>query len=326
LKKIFYKKDNNKTIKMKNNPIAALVTAMVILLFAACKPSTSTSGTSETLTGEIKIDGSSTVYPISEAMAEEFRSGQPDVRVTVGESGTGGGFKKFVVGDIDICDASRPIKEEEATLAKANGIEFIELTVAFDGLSIIVNPENKFLDNITVAELKKLWEPAAQGKVKKWNQVNPAWPAEEVHLFGPGTASGTFDYFTEEIMGKKGESRGDYTASEDDNVLVQGVAGDKNALGYFGFSYYEHNHDKLKLVKVDGVAPSKETVMNGTYKPLSRPLFIYISKKSLARPEVKAFVKFYIDNVNAIIGDVGYIPMHPEEYTKTQQVFEEAIK
>jgi phosphate transport system substrate-binding protein len=311
---------------MKSNKIAILITALTMFMFSACKPGSSTSDSSEKLTGEIKIDGSSTVYPVSEAMAEEFRSGQPDVRVTVGESGTGGGFKKFTVGDIDICDASRPIKEEEDSLAKANGIEYIELTVAFDGLSIVVHPENKFLENITVAELKKLWEPAAQGKVKKWNQVNPAWPAEEVHLFGPGTASGTFDYFTEEVMGKKGESRGDYTASEDDNVLVQGVSGDKNALGYFGFSYFEHNHDKLKLVKVDGVAPSKETVMDGSYKPLSRPLFIYVNKKSLARPEVKAFVKYYIDNVNTIIGDVGYIPMPAEVNAKTQQVFEDAVK
>ena len=309
---------------MKKTQIIGLIAAVIIGL-TACKSGGSSSN-SEKLAGEIKIDGSSTVYPISEAIAEEFGKEQPDVKVTVGESGTGGGFKKFTVGETDISDASRPIKPAEDSAAKANKIEYVVLQIAYDGLSIVINPENKFLDNITVEELKKLWEPEAQGKIKKWNQVNPAWPAEEVHLFGPGTASGTFDYFTEEIVGAKGKSRGDYTASEDDNVLVQGVAGDKNAMGYFGLAYYENNQDKLKLVKVNGIAPSKETVMNGTYKPLSRPLFIYVNKASLAKPEVKAFVKYYIDNVKSIIGDVGYIPMHDDEYAKTQQVFQDATK
>ncbi|MDB5228076.1 MAG: protein sphX [Bacteroidota bacterium] len=311
---------------MKKTKIIGWIAA-VIIGFTACKNSSTTdTGSAEKEKGEVKIDGSSTVYPITEAIAEEYRKEQPDVKVTAGESGTGGGMKKFTVGEIDICDASRTIKPAEDSLAKANKIDYVELKIAFDGLCIVVNPANKFLDNITTEELKKLWEPEAQGKVKKWNQVNAAWSAEEVHLFGPGTASGTFDYFTEEIVGAKGKSRGDYTASEDDNVLVQGVAGDKNALGYFGLAYFENNKDKLKNVKVNGIAPSKETVMNGTYKPLSRPLFIYVNKASFAKPGVKAFVKYYIDNVKSIVGDVGYIPLHDDEYAKTQKVFEDATK
>jgi phosphate transport system substrate-binding protein len=311
---------------MKKTKIIGMIAA-VLLGFTACNNSgTKNSGSSEKMTGEIKIDGSSTVFPISSAIAEEFRKDQPDVKVTVGESGTGGGMKKFTVGETDISDASRPIKPAEDSIAKANKIEYIVLQLAYDGITVIANPANKFLENITLAELKKLWEPAAQGKIKKWNQVNPAWPAEEVHLYGPSTSNGTFDYFTEEIIGAAGKSRGDYTASATDNVLVEGIAGDKNAIGYFGMAYYENNKDKLKLVKVEGVSPSEETVMNGTYKPLSRPLFIYVNKKSLQKPEVKAFVKYYIDNVKAIAGDVGYIPMHDDEYAKTQKVFEEAIK
>lgn len=310
---------------MKKTKVLGIVTAIVIIVTACNSTGSKTKGSLEQIVGVIKIDGSSTVYPISEAIAEEFRKEQPKVNVTVGESGTGGGFKKFVVGEIDICDASRKIKSSEDSVAKANKIDYLELLIAFDGLSVVVNPAST-LDNITVAELKKMWEPAAQSKVKKWSDVNPTWSKEELHLFGPGTASGTFDYFTEEIVGKKGESRGDYTASEDDNVLVQGVAGDKNALGYFGLAYFEENKDKLKLLKVDGVLPSKETVMNGTYMPLSRPLFIYINKNALSKQYVKAFVKYYIDNVKNIIEDVGYIPMHEDEYAKTKQAFESAVK
>lgn len=268
--------------------------------------------------GEIRIDGSSTVYPITEAIAEEFRIDQPDVKVTVGVSGTGGGFGKFGRGEIDINNASRPIKEQEAADAKANNIDFVELKVAYDGLVVVVNKENTWVNEITVDELKKIWEPAAQEKITRWNQVNPAWPNEEFSLYGPGVASGTYDYFTEAIVGKSGSSRGDYTASEDDNVLVQGIAGDKNGLGFFGLAYYEENKSKLKLVgvKTDSgvVIPTAETVKNGTYKPLSRPVFIYVSNASMERPEVSAFVRFYIDNASALVPDVGYIPLTDEEY------------
>lgn len=268
--------------------------------------------------GEIRIDGSSTVYPITEAIAEEFRIDQPDVKVTVGVSGTGGGFGKFGRGEIDINNASRPIKEQEAADAKANNIGFVELKVAYDGLVVVVNKENTWVNEITVDELKKIWEPAAQEKITRWNQVNPAWPNEEFSLYGPGVASGTYDYFTEAIVGKSGSSRGDYTASEDDNVLVQGIAGDKNGLGFFGLAYYEENKSKLKLVgvKTDSgvVIPTAETVKSGTYKPLSRPVFIYVSNASMERPEVSAFVRFYLDNASALVPDVGYIPLTDQEY------------
>lgn len=266
----------------------------------------------------VRIDGSSTVYPLSEAVAEEFRAVQPDVNVTVGESGTGGGFKKFYRGEIDINDASRPITTEEIEACKKAGIDFIELPVAYDGLAVVVSKSNTFIDHITVAELKKLWEPAAQGTIKTWNQIRGSWPNEPINLYGAGTASGTYDYFTEAICGKKGASRGDYTASEDDNVLVQGVSKDKNGLAYFGLGYYESNSDKLKLVPVDGgkgaIAPSQETVSNGTYAPLSRPEFIYVNAKSAGRKEVQDLVKFYIENAGKLSKDVGSVPLQPEEY------------
>jgi len=276
------------------------------------------SGDGDQMQGEIRIDGSSTVYPITEAIAEEFRIDQPDVKVTVGVSGTGGGFGKFGRGEIDINNASRPIKEQEAADAKANNISFVELKVAYDGLVVVVNKDNTWVNEITVDELKKIWEPAAQEKITRWNQVNPSWPDEEFSLYGPGVASGTYDYFTEAIVGKSGSSRGDYTASEDDNVLVQGIAGDKNGLGFFGLAYYEENKSKLKLVGVKTesgvVIPTSETVKNGTYKPLSRPVFIYVSEASMERPEVSAFVSFYLDNASALVPDVGYIPLTDQEY------------
>lgn len=276
------------------------------------------SGEGDQMQGEIRIDGSSTVYPITEAIAEEFRIDQPDVKVTVGVSGTGGGFGKFGRGEIDINNASRPIKEQEAADAKANNISIVELKVAYDGLVVVVNKDNTWVNEITVDELKKIWEPAAQEKITRWNQVNPAWPDEEFSLYGPGVASGTYDYFTEAVVGKSGSSRGDYTASEDDNVLVQGIAGDKNGLGFFGLAYYEENKSKLKLVGVKTesgvVIPTSETVKNGTYKPLSRPVFIYVSNASMARPEVSAFVRFYLDNASALVPDVGYIPLTDQEY------------
>lgn len=278
------------------------------------------------LQGEVKADGSSTVYPITEAVAEEFRIDQPDVKVTVGVSGTGGGFNKFSRGDIDINNASRPIKEQEAAECKKNNIGFVELKVAFDGLVVVVNQENDWVNEISVDDLKKIWEPAAQEKITRWNQINPAWPDEEFHLYGPGVASGTYDYFTEAIVGKSGASRGDYTASEDDNVLVQGISGDKNALGFFGLAYYEENKDKLKLIGVRNeggvVIPSVETIKNGTYSPLSRPVFIYVSDVAAERPEVRAFVEFYLENASVLVPDVGYIPLTDQEYQEQSAKFE----
>ena len=293
-----------------------ILTLVMLLGLSGCGSGGSENGNN--MQGEIRIDGSSTVYPITEAIAEEFRIDQPDVKVTVGVSGTGGGFGKFGRGEIDINNASRPIKEQEAADAKANNIGYVELKVAYDGLVVVVNKENTWVNEITVDELKKIWEPAAQEKITRWNQVNPAWPNEEFSLYGPGVASGTYDYFTEAIVGKSGSSRGDYTASEDDNILVQGIAGDKNGLGFFGLAYYEENKSKLKLVgvKTDSgvVIPTAETVKNGTYKPLSRPVFIYVSNASMERPEVSAFVRFYLDNASALVPDVGYIPLTDQEY------------
>ena len=288
------------------------------LLLPSCGQKKTSEGNVEKLRGDIKIDGSSTVYPITEAVAEEFRTEQPDVKVTVGVSGTGGGFKKLGRGEIDINDASRPIKEQEAATCKENNISYIELKVAFDGLVIVINKENTWVDHFTVAELKKMWEPDAQEKITKWNQIRASWPATDFHLYGPGVASGTYDYFTEAVVGKSGSSRGDYTASEDDNVLVQGVAGDKNGIAFFGLAYYEENKDKLKLVSVDNgkgpVLPSVETVKNGTYAPLARPIFIYVTDAAAKRIEVSAFVNFYLDNAATLVPDVGYIPLTSEEY------------
>lgn len=278
------------------------------------------------LTGEVKIDGSSTVYPITEAVAEEFRINQPEVKVTVGISGTGGGFKKFGRGETDINDASRPIKEQEAADCKQSNINYVELKIAFDGLVVVVNKENTWLTDLTIAELKKIWEPEAQGKVKMWNQIRAGWPDQEFHLYGPGVASGTYDYFTEAIVGKSGSSRGDYTASEDDNVLVQGIAGDKNGLGFFGLAYYEENKDNLKLAGVDNgkgiILPTQETVKNGTYAPLSRPVFIYVSDVAAKKAEVSSFVKFYLSNAASLVPDVGYIPLTQEEYKTEAAKFE----
>ncbi len=269
----------------------------------------------------IKIDGSSTVYPVTEAVAEEFQvKKKGSVKVTVGISGTGGGFKKFCRGEIDISNASRPILKKEMDDCKAAGVQYVELPVAFDALTVVVNPQNEFLKSITVAELKKMWEPGAQGKVTKWNQINPAWPDAPLKLFGAGSDSGTFDYFTEATVGKAKSSRGDYTASEDDNVLVQGVSRDKNALGYFGFAYYAENQDKLKAVPIvakDGapaVGPSPKSVEDGTYQPLSRPIFIYVNAKSLQRAEVKEFIDFYLKNAAALVKEVKYIALPPKAY------------
>ena len=268
----------------------------------------------------VKIDGSSTVFPVTEAVAEEFQiSKKGKINVTVGISGTGGGFKKFCRGEIDIADASRPILEKEMAACKEAGIEYIELPVAFDALTVVINPKNKFIEKLTVAELKKMWEPGAQGTVMNWNQVNPQWPNAPLKLFGPGADSGTFDYFTEAVVGKSKSSRGDFTASEDDNVLVQGVSRDVNALGYFGYAYYIENKDKLKAVPIvnekgQPVAPSMEAVLKGSYSPLARPIFIYVSTKSLAKPEVKEFVEFYMKNATTLAAEVKYVPLPPQAY------------
>lgn len=279
----------------------------------------------------ISIDGSSTIFPVTAAIAEEYRTEDPSVNVTIGVSGTGGGFQKFAKGDIDIANASRSIKEDEKAIAEQNNINFIELEVAYDGLAVIINPENDWVTCFTIEQLKMIWEPAAQGKIMRWNQINPQWPDEEIHLYGPGVASGTFDYFTEAIVGKSGSSRGDYTASEDDNVLVQGVAGDKFGLGFFGLAYYEENVNKLKMVGVDSgqgcIEPTVETVSNGTYAPLSRPLFIYVNSSSIQKnPNVIDFVKFYLNEAPSLLKDVGYVPLTPEEYKREQDKFKDFVE
>jgi phosphate transport system substrate-binding protein len=268
----------------------------------------------------IKIDGSSTVYPITEAVAEEYQIATK-VKVTVGISGTGGGFKKFCRGETDVQNASRPILKKEMEACKEAGIQYIELPVAYDALTVVVNKKNDFVKSLTAEELKKMWEPSAQGKVKSWKQVNPAFPEIPLKLFGAGSDSGTFDYFTEAIVGKAKSSRGDYTASEDDNVLVQGVQSDKGGLGYFGFAYFEENEDKLRAVPIvakkgaAAVMPTYESVKNGTYQPLARPLFIYVNATSAAlKPELKAFINFYLDNAPALIKEVKYIPLPANEY------------
>lgn len=268
----------------------------------------------------IRIDGSSTVFPITEAVSEEFQKKRAgSVQVTVGISGTGGGFKKFCRGEIDVADASRPILKKEMEDCARAGIRYYELPVAYDALTVMVHPDNAFISSLSVAELKKIWEPAAQGRVTRWKDVHPAWPDHKITLYGAGADSGTFDYFTEAIVGKAKSSRGDYTASEDDNVLVQGIAGDKGALGYFGFAYYVENQKKLKALAIDGgrgpVAPTPESVVNGSYQPLSRPIFIYVSEKSLDKPEVREFVDYYMHHAEPLIREVKYIPLPPAAYT-----------
>ena len=259
--------------------------------------------------GQIAVEGSSTVLPITQAAAEAFNQQNPDVQITVGGAGTGDGFEAFCSGDTQISDASRPIEDDEVQACQENGIEFIEIPVALDALSVVVNPTNDFADDITIDELRTLWEPEAEGQITQWNQVNPEWPEEQFNLYGPGTQSGTFDYFTEEVVGKSKESRTDYQASEDDNVLVQGVAGDPNALGYFGLSYYLQNQRQLKGLTVEGVAPSAETAQSGEY-PLARPLFIYVSTQALEEnPSAEEFVNFYLENVNQFVEQVQYVPL-----------------
>lgn len=273
----------------------------------------------------IKIDGSSTVFPITEAVSEEFMKTE-DTQITVGISGTGGGFKKFCRGETDISDASRPILRKEMDACLEAGIQYTELPVAFDALTVVINPKNTWAKTMTVAELKKIWAPESQGNITKWSQVNPSWPDKPLKLYGPGADSGTFDYFTEAIVGKSKSIRGDFTASEDDNVLVQGVASDEGGLGYFGLAYYLENRDTLNAVAVNGgkggVIPSMETVKDGTYTPLSRPIFIYVSKKSARRPEVQRFVNFYLNQATKLVNEVKYVPLPETEYTGVKKRFQ----
>jgi phosphate transport system substrate-binding protein len=294
----------------------SLVLILALGSAAACKRSEHHART-------VLVDGSSTVFPITEAVAEEYQKANPGQRVVVGVSGTGGGFKKFISGEIDIVNASRPVSSGEAKALSNAGIEFLELPIAYDGLAIVVHPKNAWANDISTGELKKLWQPEAQAAITRWNQIRSDWPDKEIHLYGAGVDSGTYDYFTQAIVGEEHSSRGDFTSSEDDNVLVQGIAGDELALGFFGLAYYEENSAKLKLLPVDdrqestgagAVAPSLETVMNGTYQPLSRPLFIYINKKSLSRPEVESFVHFYLKNAGSLVKEVGYIPLQSSAY------------
>jgi len=281
----------------------------------------------------IAIDGSSTVFPISEAMAEEFQK-KSGARVTVAASGTGGGFKKLCAKEIAIAGASRPIKPSEVEACKASGVESIELPIAFDGIAVVVNAKNTWVDKMSVEELKKLWAPEAQGKVKTWADIRKGWPKEEIHLFGAGVDSGTYDYFTKAIVGEEHKSRGDYTSSEDDNVLVKGIATDKLALGFFGFAYYEENKDTLKLVAIDdgvkengeaAVLPSRESIEKGTYQPLSRPIFLYVNKSEADRKEVQELVKYYLGEGTKLVNEVGYIALPADAYEHAQARFEQRV-
>jgi phosphate transport system substrate-binding protein len=309
-------------------PRAALYFGLVALLAAACGGGGG-GAPGESAPTLIQLDGSSTVFPISEAVAEEFQKANPKARVTVGISGTGGGFQKFCHGETDISNASRPIRPVEIEQCQKAGIEYIELPVAYDGLAVVVNPNNTWATSITVGELKTLWAPEAQGKILRWNQVRSSWPNREIRLFGAGVDSGTYDYFTEAVVGKEGASRGDFTSSEDDNVLVQGVGSDELALGFIPYAYVEQNQGKLKLLPVDdgrpdngegAIAPSAETVRNGTYQPLSRPLFIYVARKAADRPEVQRFIEAYFD-AQDLVREVGYVELTPEIYDLARKHF-----
>ena len=309
--------------------LAGVLGLAIALGGAACDSATTStpeSGDKMELSGDVEIDGSSTVAPITEAVAEEFGAVYGDVRVTVGVSGTGGGFKRFTVGETDISDASRPIKESEAALAAENGVNYLELTIALDGLAVMVNTSNDFVDCLTVEELNAIWRP--ESTVDSWDDVRTSFPSQPISLYGPDTESGTFDYFTDEINGDEGVSRADYVASSDDNLLVRGVSGDRNSLGYFGYAYYAENRDSLKLVAVDGgngcVTPSDETVSDGAYSPLARPIFIYVDTDKLrARPELKAFVDFYLDNAPELVTEVGYTALsdYAAEMAKVEEAY-----
>ena len=302
----------------------------VAALLAGCGGgSTASTETATATPSVIQIDGSSTVFPITEAVAEEFQKANKNIRVTVGISGTGGGFQKFCRAETDISDASRPISATEIAACKQAGIEYIELPIAYDGLAVVVNPKNTWAASMTVAELKKLWAPEAQGKITRWNQVRTGWPDREIHLYGAGVDSGTYDYFTEATVGKAKSSRGDFTSSEDDNVLVQGVSGDESSLGFLPLAYVEQNKAALKLLPIDDgkpengagpITPTAETVRNGTYQPLSRPLFIYIARKAADRPEVQKFVDSYF-GAQELMREVGYVELTPQIYDLAKKHF-----
>lgn len=302
------------------------------LLFLSCDTSDRVSQEntgSNAFRKTIHVDGSSTVYPVTEAVAEAFLAERPKAKITIGISGTGGGFKKFGRGEILIADASRPIKESEIQNCRQNGIDFLELTVAYDGLAVVVNPKNDWVKELTTAELKRIWEPDAQDRIVRWNQVRPEFPDHKMTLLGPGTASGTFDFFTQAIVGESGASRGDYMPSEDDHVLVQGVAGDPYALGFFGLAFFEGNQDRLRLVAVDNgagpVLPTMETVKTGVYQPLSRPLFIYVSREVTGYEEAVHFVEFYLENVSKLAPDVGYVSLPEVEYQAQLEKFRKFV-
>jgi phosphate transport system substrate-binding protein len=313
---------------MKTN-LSSLWLSALLTVAASTANSTPTLA-SPTSKGVVTVDGSSTVFPISEAVAEEFQRSHKGTGVTVGVSGTGGGFKKFIAGEVDIVDASRPIKAAEIEMAAKNGVTFIELPIAYDALSIVVNKKNTWATSLTTSELKKIWSPEAQGKVMKWSDVRAGFPDKALQLFGPGTDSGTFDYFTEVINGKEDASRGDYTSSEDDNVIVTGVSGNEGALGFFGVAFYEANKTRLNVVPIDdenasnGAGPQEPTAANvigGSYSPLSRPLFIYVRTEALSRPEVAQFVSFYLDNVASLASEVGYVSLPSDVLNKVQARF-----
>ncbi len=313
---------------MKSTHLSFWLTSLLgLVAITANAPTCMASPTSK---GVVTIDGSSTVFPISEAVAEEFQLAHRGTGVTVGVSGTGGGFKKFIAGEIDIVDASRPIKSAEIDLATKNGVTFIELPIAYDALSIVVNNKNTWATSLTTAELKRIWSPEAQGKVMKWSDIRAGFPDKSLQLFGPGTDSGTFDYFTEVINGKEDASRGDYTSSEDDNVIVTGVSGNEGALGFFGVAFYEANKTRLTIVAIDdenatngagAQAPTAAHVIDGSYSPLSRPLFIYVRTEALARPEVAQFVSFYLEHVKSLASEVGYVALPDDVLTKVQARF-----
>jgi phosphate transport system substrate-binding protein len=305
--------------------------ALVTFALAACgggdDDDASSGSTNANLSGAVVIDGSSTVAPLSTVAAELFMTDNPNVNVTVGTSGTGGGFEKFCAGETDISDASRPIHaddENEGVACEAGGIEFDEFGIANDALTVVVNKENDWATGLTVDQLKTIWAPGST--VNNWNQVDPSYPDQALKLFGPGTDSGTFDYFTAAVNGEEGASRTDYQPSEDDNIIIQGVEGDKGAMGYFGYTYYEENADNLNAVSVDGVAPSSDTVQDGTYTPLGRQLFIYPSKQALdSKPQVKAFVEYYINNIDDIVNEAGFIPLNDEQKTQLQAAYDQLI-
>ncbi len=314
-------------VKMKY-PIKTFSSLLVMIFLLACGQGQKKG------TQPIKIDGSSTVFPITEAVAEDFQKENRGLRVTVGVSGTGGGFKKFCGGETDISDASRPIQPTEVDMCQTQKVNYIELPVAYDGIAVMVHPQNDWCDSLTVKELKRIWQPSAREKIKKWSDIRKNWPDKPINLYGPGVDSGTFDYFTESVIGEAGKSRGDYTASEDDNVLVQGISSDPNALGFFGLAYYEENKNKLKVVPITdnnpkngkgAISPSLSTVKEGTYQPLSRPLFIYVSKKSAQRSEVQKFIKFYLNHAGTLAKEVGFVPLTDNLYKLAEKRFKNRV-